>query len=218
MKRSRNNEDRSVHIYSEKSGRSIDLTASEVKLIQQSWRNVKKKEEAGKMVFKQLLLTNEGVRRIFELHKCPQEQFEKNEIFIEHAKSLELFLRICAASVTVDPDRLVSIARRIGERHVYFRKVTFDAAHWLRMKTVMVDVIMLTQQPKDALQIAHAWNKLLSFVISEIKNSFMHELDRKNRMPKDENFSLQEAKEKSMQLLKDDWEYFKRNIRTNSIT
>ncbi|KHJ41229.1 hypothetical protein D918_08679 [Trichuris suis] len=206
----------SVHIYSEKSERSLDLTNTEVKLIQQSWRNIKNKGEAGKEVLRRLLLTNEAVRVIFDLHNCPPDQFDKNEVFVNHAKALELFLRICAASITVEPERLVSIARRVGERHVYFRRVTFDAAYWLRMKAVMVDVIALKQRPKEALHVAHAWNKLLSFVISEIKNSFMQELNRKNTMPQDKEFSLEDAKEKSMQQLKDDWQYLKRSIRTIS--
>ncbi|KHJ41230.1 globin [Trichuris suis] len=196
-----------AYLYSEVSGRSLNLTARELGLIEQSWMEIDDKEELGREVFRRVLLSNEKIRTVFDLHTCPDDELDQNEIFKRHLKSLSLFLGICATSVSVGSDRLVSIARRIGEKHVNFRWVTFDAEYWLLMKGIMVDVVASKQRAKEAPQIRDAWNKLLSFVIAEIKHSFLCELNNRNtKQGMDSN-----VKEALMQKLKDEWELLRQS-------
>uniref|UniRef100_A0A5S6R5Y9 GLOBIN domain-containing protein n=1 Tax=Trichuris muris TaxID=70415 RepID=A0A5S6R5Y9_TRIMR len=196
-----------VYIYSEESGRSMNLSAKELQLIEQSWLDIENKDELGKEVFKRVLLSNEKIRTIFDLHTCPDDELDQNETFKRHLKSLSLFIGICATSVAVGSERLVSIARRIGEKHVNFRWVTFDAEYWLLIKGIMVDVIASKQRPKEVEKVRSAWNTLLSFVISEIKHSFLCELNSRNTKQRDN----QNTKAALMQKLQDEWELLRQH-------
>ncbi|KFD67786.1 hypothetical protein M514_20081 [Trichuris suis] len=57
-------EDRSVHIHSDESGRSLTLTPAEKKLIEQSWLHAENKEELVGEVLKRLLMSNEAILRL----------------------------------------------------------------------------------------------------------------------------------------------------------
>ncbi|KRY69213.1 Eukaryotic translation initiation factor 3 subunit F [Trichinella pseudospiralis] len=151
-----------IYLYSEKSGRTLNLSVYDKRLIEESWCALRDKEDVAKQIFIRVLTSNEKIRTIFDLHTCPDEELEENGTFQRHVKSLSLFLSICADSLSVSPDRLVSIARSIGEKHVNFRWVSFDAEYWLLMKCAMVDVISSRQRPKIAHLVNNAWNSLLS--------------------------------------------------------
>ncbi|KRX93559.1 hypothetical protein T4E_7394, partial [Trichinella pseudospiralis] len=196
-----------IYLYSEKSGRTLNLSVYDKRLIEESWCALRDKEDVAKQIFIRVLTSNEKIRTIFDLHTCPDEELEENGTFQRHVKSLSLFLSICADSLSVSPDRLVSIARSIGEKHVNFRWVSFDAEYWLLMKCAMVDVISSRQRPKIAHLVNNAWNSLLSFVIFEIKHSFLETQKSKNTKNEDD----QNTKLVLRQNLESEWELLRAN-------
>ncbi|KRX79920.1 Eukaryotic translation initiation factor 3 subunit F, partial [Trichinella sp. T6] len=182
-----------IYLYSEKSGRTLNLSVYDKRLIEESWCALRDKDEVAKQIFLRVLTSNEKIRTIFDLHTCPDDELEENSAFQRHVKSLSLFLSICADSLSVSPDRLVSIARSIGEKHVNFRWVSFDAEYWLLMKCAMVEVISSKQRPKISHLVNTAWNSLLSFVIFEIKHSFLEAQKSKNTKSEDDHNTKQMA-------------------------
>ncbi|CDW53558.1 Globin domain containing protein [Trichuris trichiura] len=156
--------------------RSLNLSPKDVKVIEESWMHIKDKEKLVIEILERLLVSNDGIRKIFNLHECPDDQLCENDAFKRHVKGIEHFLGICVNSIKSQPSRLVNTARSLGEKHFYFGNVVFDAEYWLLMKEVIIDVVASKQRPKKATQV--------------LKDAFLREQRKRNTMRRNDQASM----------------------------
>ncbi|VDP19912.1 unnamed protein product, partial [Soboliphyme baturini] len=147
--------------------RSFLLSSEDLRRVLSSWKSILHKDVLINRILKNILLSSDNIRQVFRLHMCSVEDLDRHPRFERHCKSLLLFMNIIILKLKTGPNKLIDLTQEVGQKHVSFREVVFDAEYWLTFKRA------IHEDEKDRQLTKEAWNRLMTFLILEIKDAFL---------------------------------------------
>lgn len=164
------------------SGKILELDADDMRRIRDCWSRMTDKTARMEQLFIRLFAhAQQEIARHFRLAGLDPDLLRLHPIFRAHVCKFMQFLNTIVSHLDKrEEDEFVELIRAVGRRHCTVRGMSFTAEKWLVFKSVMLAVICRTEDPHDKLY--QSWNKLLMFVISEMKDAYLEGV-RSNSWP-----------------------------------
>lgn len=159
----------------------FNLCPHEVCVIRRAWKSAKA-SDIGPRVVVSILTKRPHFTSFFDLHPgTPAELMEAPSVR-SHGLRMTAFLdEIIRSLGAVDEQIIGQMIHGVGMIH-FHKGVNFNAENWLLFKTVLLEELCRSSGRTPRPQLRHkaqemeaAWNKLLRFVISEMKRGFLGE-------------------------------------------
>ncbi|CAO4379333.1 Protein CBR-GLB-15 [Caenorhabditis briggsae] len=162
-----------VYISSKYTSRLFICEQEEVNKMIESYQKIDDKYALFEQMFLTIFLEQEVEMAFsFGLENLNEQQLKVEQKFRTHVGKFQRFITgiIDMLSKGVESsDQIVEILRIVGRQHGNVRTMSFTAEKWLIFKNVLLDLLC-----KDANEkVCGTWNKLISFMISEIKDSYL---------------------------------------------
>lgn len=167
-------------ISSPESGKTLDMSYDDIRVIQQTWTAKPDKNALSRAIFCRVFTIRPELLQLFGIGA--NEDIENCPKLNNHCvKFGEFWSQLIERLGRNDSDAIVAQIRRIGILHCSVRRMNFDAQNWLLLKMSMLECIC--QSTEDIFNREfQCWNKLLMFVISEMKDAFNSAI-RRNTWP-----------------------------------
>ncbi|CAI5452299.1 unnamed protein product [Caenorhabditis angaria] len=162
-----------VYISSKYTGRLFICEQDDVNKMIDTYQKIDDKYAIYEQMFLTIFLGQEVEMALsFGLENLDEQQLKNEQRFRTHVTKFQRFITgiIDMLSKGVQSsEQIVEILRIVGRQHGNVRTMSFTAEKWLIFKNVLLELLC-----KDVNErVAAAWNKLISFMISEVKDSYL---------------------------------------------
>lgn len=151
-------------ISSPNSGKFLELHKEDVKQIQKSWALVPNKLLFAQQLFKNIFTTKPSLKLLFNGYRLTGTNSAHERRFIQFWDEL-------ISDLSEEPENIIAAVREVGFAHCQIKQLSFDAENWLLFKANFMS-LLLGDCEINYDRKYQAWNKLLMFVISEMKDAF----------------------------------------------
>ncbi|CAD6196405.1 unnamed protein product [Caenorhabditis auriculariae] len=162
-----------IFICSKYTGRLFVAEPEDVNKIVDAYHKVPDKYAMFESMFIQLFVVEEVEFAVyFGLENLTEAQLRLDQRFRTHVGKFQRFMNGIMDMLSKGPenaDEIVDILRIVGRNHGNVRSMSFTAEKWLIFKNDLLALLC-----KDASEkICSTWSKLISFIISEIKDGYL---------------------------------------------
>ncbi|XGW05817.1 hypothetical protein V3C99_016293 [Haemonchus contortus] len=165
-----------IFISSSYSGRVFVADQEEVNKICEEYQKLENKYDLFERMFIQLFLEEEIELSVhFGLDKLNEQDLRKDQRFRTHVGKFQRFFTGIVEMLSKGPDQLnniVQVLRIVGRQHGNVRTMSFTAEKWLIFKNVLLSLLCRDNSEKSF----STWSKFISFVIYEIKDSYLEQV------------------------------------------
>ncbi|VDP10557.1 unnamed protein product [Soboliphyme baturini] len=167
---------RSRRIQSLDSGKFLQLNDKDITLIAESWRKIEDRSLWAQRLFAKLFVYRPQLASIMSYQDVSGKKLLSNPKFQNFCQRFADFWQdvvsgLCDRGTDDDWKQVVALIRELGARHSRIPKITFEASIWLHMKSEIVQSITgFKDIYRD--ELCYSWNKLLMFVVTEMKDAF----------------------------------------------
>ncbi|CAJ0582400.1 unnamed protein product, partial [Mesorhabditis spiculigera] len=161
-----------VYILSSFSGRALLAENEEIDRICEDYSKIADKYGLFEKMFIQLFMDDDFEFAVhFGLEKLTVETLRREQKFRTHVGKFQRFMNSLMDMLSKgaqNGEQVVHMLRIIGRQHTNVRSMSFTAEKWLIFKNVMLTLLC------PEINITYpTWSKLISFVIYEIKDSYL---------------------------------------------
>ncbi|CAB3396738.1 unnamed protein product [Caenorhabditis bovis] len=162
-----------IYISSKHTGRLFICEEEELNKTIESYQRIDDKYALFEKMFLQIFLEKEfEMAAVFGLDNLDETQLRNDQRFRTHVGKFQRFINgifDMLSKGVKSSDEIVEILRIVGRQHGNVRAMSFTAEKWPIFKNVLLELLCKDLNEKTCA----TWNKLISFIISEIKDSYL---------------------------------------------
>ncbi|WKY09121.1 hypothetical protein Q1695_001909 [Nippostrongylus brasiliensis] len=165
-----------VFISSSYSGRAFVADQEEVNRMCEEYQKLENKYALFERMFIQLFLEEDIELSVhFGLDNLGEDSLLKDQRFRTHVGKFQRFITGIIEMLSKGPEEaedIVQVLRIVGRQHGNVRTMSFTAEKWLIFKNVLLSLLCRDNSEKSY----STWSKFISFVIYEIKDSYLEQV------------------------------------------